>query len=100
FADRGMAMRADHVITVSEAARQYMIDIDHIRRDDIEVVYLGLDLNRMAPDADLRAKTRREFGFLETDFVVGYVANLLPLKGHLELVKAFGRVSANIPNAT
>ncbi len=41
-ADKWMAEKADRVMTVSQAARAYMIGVDGIKRDDIEVVYLGL----------------------------------------------------------
>lgn len=98
-ADRWMAERADHVIAVSEAARTYMLDVDHVRRDDIEVVYLGFDFERMAPNAEMRAAVRKEFGFADDDLVIGYVGNILPAKGHLELIEAFGKVLAHVPNA-
>jgi len=99
WADRRMAERADHVITVSEAARQYMLEVDGIRRNDIEVVHLGLDLDKWRPDEDLRQQARKEFGFGPEDFVVGYVGNQLPAKGHLELIGAFEHMAERLPSA-
>lgn len=98
-ADKWMAERADTVMTVSEAARRYMLDVDGIRRDDIEVVYLGFDFEQMTPNAEKRGATRAEFGFADDDLVIGYVANFASGKGHVQLINAFDEVKRQIPNA-
>ena len=98
-ADKWMAERAGRVLTVSEAARQYMLDVDGIRRDDIEVVYLGFDFEQMTPNAEKRAATRADFGFTDDDLVIGYVANFASGKGHVQLINAFDEVKRQIPNA-
>jgi len=98
-ADKWMAERADTVMTVSEAARRYMIDVDGIRRDDIEVVYLGFDFEQMSPNEEKRAATREEFGFADNDLVIGYVANFAAGKGHVQLINAFDEIKRQLPNA-
>lgn len=98
-ADRWMAENADRALTVSQAAKKYMENEDRIRRNDIEVIYYGFDFEKFSPSASYRAKIRREFGFAESDFVVGYVANLLPRKGHLQLLVAFKEIFSAIPQA-
>ena len=98
-ADKWMAKKADHVMTVSRAARAYMLDVDGIRRDDIEVVYLGFDFENLSPNEEYRIRVRREFGFDANDFVVGYVGNFAPGKGHIQLVEAFAKIISQIPNA-
>lgn len=98
-ADRWMAEKADRVMTVSEAARKYMKEIDGIRRDDIEVVYLGFDFEKYRPDAQLRAEARARYGFADEDLVFGYVANIVPGKGHEQLLDAFAKIAADLPNA-
>jgi len=98
-ADRWMAEKADHVLTVSNAAKSYMLDVDGIRRDDIEVVHLGFDFEQLAPNADERMRVRRELGFAVDDLVVGYVANFAHGKGHIQLVEAFEKILAEVPNA-
>jgi glycosyltransferase involved in cell wall biosynthesis len=98
-ADRWMAEQADHVLVVSEAGRRYMLEVDGIAREDIEVVHIGLNVKSIGPDRNLRTSTRREFGFADDDFVIGYVGNLLPRKGHIELVEAFGKINAEVANA-
>lgn len=98
-ADKWMAERADHVMTVSQAARDYMINVDGIRRDDIEIVYLGFDFEKMSPDPATRRRVRNEFGFTDNDLVIGYVGNFAKGKGHLQLVQAFTKIVEQIPNA-
>ena len=97
-ADKWMAMKADHVLTVSNAARDYMRDVDGITRA-IDVVHLGFDIERIAPDTEARERIRAEFGFADDDIVIGYVAGLLPGKGHVQLIEAYTKIHRSLPNA-
>jgi glycosyltransferase involved in cell wall biosynthesis len=98
-ADKWMAENAGHVMTVSEAARRYMLEVDGIRRSDIEVVYLGFDFGKFRPNAAERSRVRSELGLTDEDVVVGYVGAVIPGKGHLQLVRAFKAVIADEPRA-
>lgn len=98
-ADKWMAEKADQVLTVSNAARSYMLDVDGIRRDDIEVVHLGFDFERLSPNADERRRVRGEYGFADDDLLIGYVANFANGKGHIQLIRAFEKILEDIPNA-
>lgn len=97
-ADKWMAEKADHVMTVSNAARDYMREVDGISRV-IETVYLGFDFERLAPNAESPARLRREFGIGDDEFVIGYVGNFASGKGHLQLIEAFSNVLNDIPTA-
>ncbi|HEX3102205.1 MAG TPA: glycosyltransferase, partial [Pyrinomonadaceae bacterium] len=99
WADKWMAEKADHVLTVSQAARRYMIDKDGIKRSDIDVVYIGFDFEKLSPNAEDRLRVRSEFGFADEDLVIGYVANFARGKGHIQLIAAFKKIVAEIPNA-
>lgn len=98
-ADKWMAENADHVMTVSRAARDYMAEVDGIKRKDIEVVYLGFDFEKMAPNSEGRARVRGEFGFGDDDLVIGYVAHLVQGKGHIQLIEAFEKIVTDVPRA-
>ncbi len=98
-ADRWMAEKADHVLTVSNAARRYMTQVDGIRRDDIEVAYLGFDFEQMSPKPEEGVRTRLKFGFRDEDIVIGYVANFAAGKGHVQLITAFDAIRRQFPNA-
>lgn len=99
-ADKWMAERADRLMTVSNAARSYMIEVDKIDRSDIEVVYLGFDFDKLSPNEQERYRVRNEFDFDEEDFVIGYVGSFAPGKGQRQLIKAFAKIVAEIPGAS
>jgi glycosyltransferase involved in cell wall biosynthesis len=94
-----MAEHADHVETVSNAARKYMLEVDKIKRDDIEVVYLGFDFDKLSPNIKERTRVRSELAFVDDDFVIGYIGNFAVGKGHAELLRAFVDIRKEIPNA-
>lgn len=96
--DKWMAEKADRVLTVSNAARSYMQEVDGIK-NEIDVVHLGFDFERLTPNVAERLRFRREFGIGDDDLVIGYVANFAHGKGHVQLIKAFEKISAGIPNA-
>jgi len=97
-ADRWMAENADHALTVSVAARDYMRDIDGVKRP-IDVVHLGWNFDDLAPTKEDRERIRNEFGFGSGDVVIGYVGNLVPGKGHAHLIEAYSSVLPAIPTA-
>jgi glycosyltransferase involved in cell wall biosynthesis len=97
-ADKWMADRADHLMTVSQAARDYMREVDGITRE-IDVVYLGFDFERLAPNADARKRVRDEFGIRDDEFVIGYVGNMAEGKGHRQVIDAFREIVDDIPIA-
>jgi glycosyltransferase involved in cell wall biosynthesis len=97
-ADKWMAQKADHVMTVSKAARDYMREVDGIKRE-VDVVYLGFDFERLAPNTKARARVRQEFGIADDEFVIGYVGNSATGKGHRQLVDAFEKILNDVPKA-
>ncbi len=96
--DKWMCQRADRLLTVSDAARRYMQNVDHIRAP-IDVVHLGFDFERFAPNEESRHSVRTEFGFADDDFVIGYIGNFAPGKGHVQLIAAYAAILASIPKA-
>jgi glycosyltransferase involved in cell wall biosynthesis len=97
-ADKWMARHADHLITVSKAARDYMHDVDGIDRK-IEVVYTGFDFRRLEPNAESRRQVRREFRIGDDEFVIGYVGNFVAGKGHVQLIEAFAEIAEIVPKS-
>lgn len=98
-ADKWMAEKADHVTTVSRSAVEYMRDVDRIGRDKIDIVYTGFDFEKLAPNVADRLRVRHEFGFDRDDLVIGYAANFVNGKGHIQLVNAFQKIAAELPHA-
>jgi glycosyltransferase involved in cell wall biosynthesis len=63
----------------------------------IVVIPNGLDFTRLDEAGDRRDETRDNLGLSKTDIAIVMVANLIPYKGHAELVEAFARIAADDP---
>jgi glycosyltransferase involved in cell wall biosynthesis len=63
----------------------------------IVVIPNGLDFNRLDEARHHRDETRSKLGLSEADIAIAMVANLIPYKGHRELIEAFARVAADDP---
>jgi glycosyltransferase involved in cell wall biosynthesis len=59
----------------------------------IVVIPNGLDFSRLEEARDHRDETRNKLGLSKTDIAIAMVANLIPYKGHGELIEAFSRVA-------
>lgn len=86
--------RLSHVVTANSPA----VAEDCSRRDGypidrIVVIPNGLDFSTYGHANDRRAQVRKELGFAETDIAIVNVANLIPYKGHHELIEAFAALS-------
>jgi sugar transferase (PEP-CTERM/EpsH1 system associated) len=89
---------ADRVVAVSEQLRQH-----HARRTGfperrIAVIHNGVDNQRFRPNLEARACMRHELGLSDSDFCIGAVGNLFPVKDHMTLLRAaneFGRRPSN-----
>jgi len=84
---------ADRMIGVSKGVRAHLIG-QGVSRSKIEVVYNGIPT---PPETD-REISRAEFGFAESDLVVGTVARLTPMKGIDILIRSFKLFSDTTPN--
>jgi glycosyltransferase involved in cell wall biosynthesis len=90
-----IANALSHVITANSRA----VASDAQARDGydisrIVVIPNGLDFSRFDDARDRRDDTRYELGLSNTDVAIAMVANLIPYKGHRELIEAFARVAA------
>jgi glycosyltransferase involved in cell wall biosynthesis len=58
----------------------------------------AVDLERFRPDPSRRRHARSALGLLEREMVVGNVGNLVPLKGHLNFVRAAAHLRQTHPD--
>ena len=64
----------------------------------IVVIPNGLDFSRPDAAAGHRDEARDDLGLSKSDVAIVMVANLIPYKGHLDLIEAFARVAAGDPS--
>ncbi len=79
---------ADRVLSVSFQLRDLHAQRTGFPAHRIAVIHNGVDRARFFPDADSRARIRKELGIGESEFCIGCVANLLPVKDHITLLNA------------
>ncbi len=79
---------ADRVITVSTQLRAVHAERTGFPANKITVIHNGVDCARFFPDAQARERVRQELGIPQTTFCIGCVANLLPVKDHMTLLKS------------
>lgn len=88
----------DRFITVGDCVKEILVRDDGIPASKISTVHLGLDPEGTAASADLRAKTRAEFGLGDETLLLTNVARLVPFKGQEYLLRSFAAVSRRHPN--
>lgn len=82
---------ATRVICISNAVKNNLVKIE-IEASKVEVVYNGIDLNRMKPKAFEKRSSRKN------DYLnVGIIGRISPLKGHLEFIRAARLASDQFP---
>jgi len=84
---------ADRVMAVSFQLRELHAQRTGFPARRIGVIHNGVDPDRFTPDAASRASLRAELGLDDDTLCIGCVANLLPVKDHVTLLKAAGRLS-------
>ena len=61
------------------------------------LLYNGVDTHRFAPDARRRVTVRETLGLESSALLLVCVANLIPYKGHADLLRALARARAELP---
>ena len=64
----------------------------------LRIIPNGLDFSSVSDIVAERSTSRQAFGLAEEDVGIVSVANLIPYKGHFELVDAFAHVLGEFPN--
>lgn len=65
--------------------------------DRLGLIYNGIDAEAFPASAEARQQVRRQFGTDEAGFVIVVLANLIPYKGHADLLRALVSVRDDLP---
>lgn len=96
-----IANRLSHVVVAnSRAVAADMAARDGYDVNRVLVIPNGLDLSRFDDLGRRRDDTRRRLGLTPEDIGIAIVANLIPYKGHGDLIEAFAEASQRRPNLT
>lgn len=86
--EREMAQCSDKIVTVADAMIDQAVAAQVARRDQMMTIRSGLEVDRFAPNADVRRRVRASWGAEDDDIVVGTVARLFANKGYDEITEA------------
>jgi glycosyltransferase involved in cell wall biosynthesis len=93
-----IATSSHEVIAVSEATKSHMIESGYFAKDQVKVIYNGVDNSKFKPEND-SAYIRRELGFSEEDIVVGMIGRVNSWKGQGDFLQAVNKVLGNYAKA-
>ena len=89
-----------HQVTVnSKAVWEDTVRRDHIDPLKLRLIYNGVDSAPFESAHSQRAAVRRQLGLKDNEPVIITVANLIPYKGHTDLIRAAQKVIAAIPES-
>jgi glycosyltransferase involved in cell wall biosynthesis len=89
--------RPHALVTTGEALRQQLIAVNRMRPERLLSIATGVDLSRFDPASCDRARIRREFAVADDEPLVGMIAMMRPMKGHVVLMAALPRIVAALP---
>jgi glycosyltransferase involved in cell wall biosynthesis len=87
------------VIAISESVKEHLIKDFRVDEKNIVIIHNGIDIERFRePRTEDRGPRKKNLG-LGDGPVVGIVARLSDVKGHIYLIEAMAQVLKNIPDA-
>jgi len=84
----------NRTLAVSQAVKN-----KYVKRDKVDVLYNGLDLDAFTIKNDLRTLFRRKYK-LDNHIAIGLAGMIAPRKGQLELIQAFKSIAGKMPLLT
>ncbi|MEW6730929.1 MAG: glycosyltransferase [Acidobacteriota bacterium] len=87
----------DNIVTNAAAIKQMLVRQEHIRSCKISIIHNGIDLTQFI-DRSFGAQVRYELGIEEGTPVIGVVAELKQVKGHIYLLQAARQLINHWPN--
>jgi glycosyltransferase involved in cell wall biosynthesis len=96
--DRIANVLSDAVAVNALAVAQDTMNRGCIRREKITCIYNGIDAERFERGVTTRYCVRQSLGLKEAQVTLIIVANLIPYKGHAELLKALGELVPHFPD--
>lgn len=87
------------VIAISDAVKEHLIKDFKVNPEKIRVIYNGIDLENFSlPGVEEKLKIKEKFSFRDGP-IIGIIARLSEVKGHLYLIKAMETVLSYLPKA-
>ena len=88
-----------HFVGVSEPVSAYLARTLKLDTSNISTIHNAVDIQQLNASFKTKEQSRESLGLNETAFVFGTIGRLVPLKGHLNLIKAFEITINQQPNS-
>lgn len=95
--ERSLHRRMTAILGNSKRLVDELVESENCPAEKVGLIYNGVDLDRFER-RDQRKATRTSLGLGEQDLVVIAVANLIPYKGHEDLLRGLALVQNTIPS--
>jgi len=97
--DRLTSLWVDVWISNSYAGKEISIKREKFPADKIIVIHNGIDLSKYKriPDDDI-GRLKKHYGIKDNDMVIGEVANLKSMKGHVDIINAIPTIVEKYEN--
>ena len=82
-----------------EAAGRFQFGDKAFDKGLVKVIPNAIDVDKFKFDETARKKLRQEFGFKDSDFVIGHIGRFVTVKNHAFLIDAFAEVKKQKPEA-
>ncbi len=90
---------ADALVALAETHRRYLVGVEGLHEDQMEIVYNGVDVDNFSPaTAGEKQRLRGQFGLPESAMVFVTVASLKPIKRIDLLISAMAGVMRGRPD--
>ena len=87
------------VIAISEAVKEHLIEDFKVKEENISLIHNGIDVDKFrVQSSEFRVEKKKELG-LGNGPVVGIIARLSDVKGHIYLIEAMKEVLGTFPDA-
>ena len=83
------------IVVNSDFVKKQMIDDENVSNEKIIRIYSGIKLDGF--DLDRKQELREKLGLSSEQLILVMVANLIPYKGHADLISALGLISDEMP---
>ncbi len=97
LAERFLHQRMHAVLAVSGKVLEQLRDEEGVPLSRLGLIYNGIEIDAFS-DASLREATRAQFGLGAEALVMVIVANLIPYKGHADLLDALAAARSELPD--
>ena len=89
FIEKFLHKKMDLILTNSSLAKTQLINEENVKAKKIKII------KNLHKEKNIKKKLRTKFNIKDNQVVFAIVANLIPYKGHLDLIKACADITAN-----